>query len=121
MGAIQSAKAHFALFRTRAIEVPEWAGDDGQPLIVYAAPMTLADKQKVQDYNERMGVMETLAQVLILKARDGEGKALFTVADKHALMHSVDPDVLARVVHEITRPRSVEELEKNSARTPSST
>jgi hypothetical protein len=113
MSAIDRATAHFSLYKTRTIEVAEWGADDGSPLLIYVPPITLAQKQKISNYADSMGVMEALAQTLILLARDESGKPLFTIADKHALMHRTDPDVLGRVVREMTRPRTVEEQEKN--------
>jgi hypothetical protein len=109
MSAIDRATAHFSLYKTRTIEVAEWGADDGSPLLIYVPPITLAQKQRISNYTDIMGVMEAL----ILLAKDEAGKPLFTIADKHALMHRTDPDVLARVVREMTRPRTVEEQEKN--------
>jgi len=119
MSAIDRATAHFALYKTRVIEVPEWAGDDGAPLLVYCPPVTLLQKNKISQYYDSLGGVEALAQVLILLARDAEGKPMFTIADKHALMHRTDPDVIARVVRELSRARTMDELEKNSAAPPS--
>lgn len=111
MAAIDNLRAHFSRQQVRVIEVPEWAGDDGRPLLIYAKPLTLADKQKLRHLALNGGELEVLAQTLIMKAEDECGGRLFTVADKHALMHSVDPDVLARVASHITRPRTEEEFE----------
>lgn len=113
MPAIDQLKAHFSAQSVRVIEVPEWGDGSGQPLLIYAKPLTLADKQRLRRVAQDGGDIEVLAYTLIYKATDAEGKPLFTVADKHALMHQVDPDVLARVAAQITRPRSVDELEKN--------
>lgn len=112
MSAIDNARAHFSRQAVRIIEVEEWPGDDGKPLVIYAKPLTLAEKQKLRNFAQQFGDMEILAQTLILKAEDAQGEKLFTIADKHALMHATDPDVLARVVVQITRPRGVDELEK---------
>jgi len=97
MSAIDSAKAHFAGFGIQQLEVPEW-GEDGKPLIVYWKPMTLAEKQRLATVGEQDGYLARLADCLILKGLDAEGKKLFTLEHKHALRHSVDPDVLARIV-----------------------
>lgn len=112
MAAIDQLKAHFSAQSVRVIEVPEW-GEANAPLLIYAKPLTLADKQKLRRLAMEGGEMEVLAHTLIIKATDGEGQPLFTVADKHDLMHKVDPDVLARVASQITRPRSTDELQKN--------
>lgn len=111
-GAIDRAKAHFSKFQRRRIEVPEWADDAGAPLVIHVQPLTLADKQKLRQHAER-GQLESLAYCLILKAEDADGKKVFTLDDKHALMTRVDPDVLARVAGEITAPLSDEDIAKN--------
>lgn len=113
MSAIEQIKAHFSSQAVRTIEVPEWAGVDGQPMVIYARPLTLSEKQRLRSLAQTGGEMEILVNTLILKAEDGEGKKLFTVADKHDLMNKADPDVVARVVMQITRPRGVDEIQKN--------
>ena len=113
MKPIESVKAHFALYKRRRVEVPQWAQEDGTPLVLYSDPMTLADKQKVRGYLEEHGDVIGLVHLLILKARTEDGKPVFTLDDKHALVHKADPDVIARIAREITRPPRIEELEKN--------
>ena len=48
-----------------------------------------------------------------MKARDAEGKPLFTLEDKRALLHGVDWAVVTRVVGEIVAAPSVEDAVKN--------
>lgn len=112
MSAIDQVKAHFSNQQVRLIEVPEWAGDDGQPLMIYAKPLTLTEKQKLRAYAQNGGELEILVYTLIMKAEDAQGNKLFTVEHKHSLMNSADPDVVGRVAREITRARTEEELEK---------
>lgn len=120
MAAIDHVKAHFARLEIHTIEVPEWAGEDGRPLVIYCRPITLAEKQKIFAAGEREGRMAMLATALILKAEDGQGAKLFTLEHKHALMHHADPDVVADVVSQMMTSPSVEDAEKNSPRTPNS-
>ena len=112
MAAIDQLTGHFSRQQVRVVEVAEWADDTDRPMLIYTRPMTLADKAKLSTYAETTSHLEVLAYTLILKAEDEQGQKLFTVEHKHKLMHSVDPDVLARVVREMTRPRTVEEMEK---------
>jgi hypothetical protein len=116
---IEQMKRHFAAFGTQSIEVPEW-GEDGKPLVIYYTPMTLAEKQRLDYALEREGRVGRLADALIMKALDAQGKPLYTVADKKALREEVDPDVLARVVVRMMTTPSIEDMEKNSKGTPSS-
>lgn len=111
--ALAGIVAHHAARESRVVLVPEWAVD-GQPLAIHVTPMTLAEQQRIREAGQREGDAARLVQVLITKARDGEGKPLFTVADKVTLLTSCDPDVLARVVIEmLAETRSVEAHVKN--------
>lgn len=112
MSLIDRMKAHFTDIGVRHIEVPEW-GEDGKPLLVYFRPMTLAEKQKLLSIGERDGLVARLADALVMKAMDAEGKKLFTVEDKHALRNQVDPDVLARVVRDMMSSPGVDEMGKD--------
>lgn len=113
MSAIEQIKAHFSSQMVRTIEVPEWAGLDGQPLLIYAKPLTLSEKQRLRTLSQSGSEVEVLVNTLIMKAEDAQGNKLFSVAEKHAFMNQADPDVIARVVMQITRPRSIDEIQKN--------
>jgi hypothetical protein len=112
VGAIDRAKAHFTDLGVQRQEVPEW-GEEGKPLVVYWRPMNLAQKQKIQHIGEREGWIARLADALIMLATDADGKKLYTIEDKHALRHNVDPDVLARVVTRMMASPGVEEMGKS--------
>jgi len=116
MSLIERMKAHFTDIGVRHLEAPEW-GEEGKPLVIYFSPLTLAEKQKLQTIGERDGYVARLADALIMKAMDAEGKKLYTVADKHALRNQVDPDVLARVVLEMMSSPGVDEMGKGSSGT----
>jgi hypothetical protein len=113
MSVIDNARAHFSRAGQRRIEVPEWAepGSD-QPLVIFSTPVTLADQQKLNNVGEKFGHMEMLAQCVILKATDEQGKKLFTIADKRHLMEAVDRNVVARIVKEMMETPTQEELGK---------
>ena len=113
MKPLDCARGHFKAGPTRATEVPEWKDESGAPLVVYSTPITLAEKSKIAKAAEHYGGVEMLAHVLILRARTAQGELMFTIADKHALLHSVDPDVLARLARELMKAASIEEMEKN--------
>jgi len=114
MSAIDQVKAHFGRLDTRQIEVPEWADDQGNPLIIHCAPITLAEKAKITRAGDEFGRVIMLVHALIIKAEDAEGKKLFTLADKKALAERADPDVIARIVSQMMYAPSIEEAEKNS-------
>jgi hypothetical protein len=110
MGLLDNAKKHFDEQDTRRIEVPEWADSEGKGGIIYAEPLTLAEKGNIKKQTDRRGEIDALIYVLILKARDAQGEPIFTLEDKQALKHKIDPDVIARVVSEILLAPSVGDL-----------
>ena len=111
MSVIDRAKNHFAAKDVRVIEVEEW-GDNGQPLKVYSKPMTLAEKRKLFN-GAKDADIGILVDVLIMKARDEKGDALFTLENKRDLLNAVDPEIIGRVASLILADQSVEELAKN--------
>lgn len=111
MSVIDRAKNHFAAKDVRVIEVEEW-GDNGNPLKIYARPMTLAEKRKLFNGAKEADI-GILVDVLIMKARDEKGEAIFTLEHKRDLLNAVDPEVIGRVASLILAEHSVEELAKN--------
>lgn len=99
MTVIEQAKKHFKDKEVREIAVPEW-GDEGGPLVIYADPVTLAEKNRVKKRIDRDG-LEGLAFALVLKAKTADGEKMFTIKDLHDLAHKVDPDVLTRIASDL--------------------
>jgi len=110
MKAIERAKAHFVEQDVKVIEVHEWSDGD-EVLKVFAKPLTLAEMSKLQRYAKDDDVA-LMAYCLIHKALDSDGEKVFDLSDKHALMNSVDKDVLARVATEIMSSPTVEQQAK---------
>lgn len=110
-GVMDRAVAHFSAQEIRTIEVPEWGDEDG-PLVIYVAPFTLREQARLQKASKNGSDAAVLADVLVMKAMDGEGNKLFTMDDKHAMQTKVDALVLARVASEIMAV-DVDEIEKN--------
>lgn len=119
MSIIDRMKAHFAGLGAQKIEVPEW-GEDGRPLVIYYHPITLAERQKIMAAGERDGAVAAYADVLIMKALDAQGKNLYTIEHKHALRHSVDPDIIRRVGMQMMVVPTAAEMGNASSRTPDS-
>jgi hypothetical protein len=109
---IDRAKAHYAAYGVQSASVPEW-GEADQPLQVYWSPVTLAERQKIVNRIKDGATLEAMAYALILKAQDGQGKNLFSLEDKLALMNGVDASVVERVAGLILAAPSVEDAEKN--------
>ena len=112
MRAIDRAKEHFNSLQVKRIEVPEW-GDKKGPFVIYSKPFTLRDQGKLQLATKNSNESEMLAELLIMKALDEKGDALFTIEDKVALKTQVDANILARIAAEIMLVVP-QELEKNS-------
>ncbi len=94
MDPIDLVREHFASLGTRKIEVPEWK------LTVYAAPVTLAEKNRLYKKSKESD-MELLVDLLIMKATDANGQKLFTLEHKPTLLNKADSNVVARVANAI--------------------
>lgn len=114
MRLIEQVRTHFDGLTRARIEVPEWAGDDGKPAVIYARPMTMAEKQKIANAGANDGHIASLVTTLILKAEDEAGNKVFTLDDKHTLMNRADTEVLARIILQMRDTPSVEAQEKKS-------
>lgn len=112
MKAIDRAKAHFDSLDIKKIEVPEWGDDDGNPLVIYCKPITLAETQKLYKL-AREDDLAMMAYVVIYKALDAEGNKLFDLTDKNALLNKVDRDVLIKISTEMMSSMSDAQVKKN--------
>lgn len=114
--------AHEARGRLR-IEVPEWAGEDGAPCVLYARPYTLADERAImrdiKDDNP-----DGFASLVVRKLQYEDGTPAFSLADKPRLLRAADALLIKRLAAQIMagpphQPRSLEEAEKKSPGTGS--
>ena len=110
MSVIDRVKEHFESQGVKKIEVAEW-GEEGQPLVIYCSPFTLAEKRNLFKgaKNDDLGV---LVDAIVLKAKDGEGNKIFKLDDKLTLLNNADANVIARVSTEMLNGVSYEEAEK---------
>tara|TARA_R110002126_G_scaffold25490_1_gene87079 strand:- start:8026 stop:8346 length:321 start_codon:yes stop_codon:yes gene_type:complete len=106
MSILDKAISHFEAKGIRQIEVEEWG------IVIHCSPFTMNEKRKLLRV-AKDDDLEFLVRALIMKAKDKAGDALFDLADKVSLMNKVDPDVITRIVTEITASSSVEEMEVN--------
>ena len=107
MKVIDRAKSHFESLGVQHIEVPEWEDEHGHPTVIYWNPVTLAEKKKIfhSDITGGMVINDVavLADIVIMKSLDKDGKKLFQPEDKLPIMHKVDSDVLARTATAIMK------------------
>jgi len=112
------AKAQFKARRTpdtlEEIAVPEWGVS-----VWYWPDMTLQERREIyllakQEDGHTVLDLEAMAVSLIVRARDSSGKKLFSMPEKRELMTEYDPDVISRVVGQMsTAAETVEDAEKN--------
>lgn len=113
MSVIDRAKSHFESLGTQSIEVPEWKDDDGKPTVIYWNPITLAEKNRLLKKSDSLNDVSLLADILIMKALDKDGKKMFLLEDKIPLMHKTDADVLATIANKMVAAISPLEVKKN--------
>lgn len=97
---LENAVSHGARRQTRVIEVPEW-GDENGPLLIYVQPWTMSEKGKAFALMQKNG-LAGMVDVLQFKATDSEGKLIFQLGDRARLKNDADPDVITRIVEEMT-------------------
>lgn len=93
-----------------SVEVPEW-----DTTIYYKRTWSLKQQEPVNRLNSQGKATEAVVETLIIRALDEDGRPVFKRADKTELMNKVDPDVIARIVIEMSKEDdySQEDVEKN--------
>lgn len=112
---IDRVQSHFEQGRT-CLEVPEWGEDPDNPLKIYSTPLTLREKKRIVEMTSDNN--EATARVVILKACDEKGDAIFDIADLQTLMRKADADVLERICLWISsgvNPGAVDEYVEEAA------
>ena len=114
----EQAKSQFAERRKPetlvAIPVPAW-----NTTVYFWPDMTLSERREIfmlakQKGDETILDLEAMAITLIVRARDKEGKRLFSKAERMELMNEYDPEVITQIVSAMNSPvPNVEDAEKN--------
>jgi len=86
---------HFNSLKGQFVEVPEW-GKDGKPAVIWFDPLTFQDWVDLDDKDP-----QHLAKVIIKKAKDAQGNALYTLADLPTFLYKTSPAVIERVANRI--------------------
>ena len=118
MDVIDRAKSHFESLGVQHIEVPEWEDEHGQETVIYWNPITLSEKKKIFSKADSAGGMAfndvgILADIVVMKSLDKDGKKLFKPEDRIAIMHKVDSDVLSRIATAMVQAINPEQVKKN--------
>lgn len=114
---LQRAAEHLKEQGYKRIEVSEWGEEDGKPLIIWARPITLADRRKciARNKDDQMG---QLAELVILKSLDDNLKRHFKRTEKNFMMEHTDDAVISRIADEIMGGETFEDAETGDKITP---
>lgn len=121
MSVIDRATAHYATQERLIIGVPEW-GDGDKPLEIHVFPMTMADVNSMQKVaGKKASNIEQAANIIVVKAKDKDGKRLFSLTDRDKLLNQSDWRVVSRIAEQIEAHffGDVETTKGNSEPTPS--
>lgn len=109
---MSKARSHFSEVMSQELKsfyIEEW-----DETIYFKKGSNFASEAKVIELQNQGKTAEALIQVMINKTLDKDGKRVFTDASKTELMHSVDPNVILKIVNAINSDSvSVEDAEKN--------
>lgn len=107
MSAIDNIVSHFEGHGVKEIHVPEWN------LTIYSKPINVNEQRSLMKVAKNDD-LKFLVRALVMKAMDKDGNKLFDLMeDEPKLLAKADPNVLARVVTEMTATPSVEDMEGN--------
>ena len=111
---LERARLHFKPDELRKLnDVPEWGESPDAPLVLFAKPVTMADKKLLSNRYKDGGLQEMYAHALILKATHADGRPAFSLADKRDLMTGSDPAVVERIAQQILAVADLEDVAKN--------
>lgn len=101
MSVIDRATSHYAQQEKLIITVPEW-GEEDKPLEIHVFPMTMAEVNMMQKIaSKKASNIEQAANIIVVKAKDKDGKRLFTITDRDKLMQEADYRVVSRIAEKI--------------------
>ena len=113
MSILDRAKSHFENIGVQSIEVPEWKDEDGKATVIYWNPINLFEKNKLFKKSDNMTDVSILADIVVMKSLDKDGKKIFKLEDKMDLLTRVDSDVLSRIATAMIQVVSPDEVKKN--------
>lgn len=110
-----TSKIEVASSGHKSMEVPEWQVD-GQPLKIFYTSLTVGESKKIAkrfpNFMEKITDSEIQVFIIIQKAMDEKGDALFDIGDK-VWFDQQDPLLIQRIVAPMIVSETVEEQEKN--------
>ncbi len=110
---LEAAKVHFRDRMSgdlKCVTVPEW----GDANIYFKPSMNFKEQGEVLKLHAENKPAEAVIMTLILKAMDENGAKLFKRANMTEMMRSIDPEVVSRIVTEMSDDEpTVEDAVKN--------
>jgi len=93
------------------VYVEEWDMD-----VYFRTTSTLKQESKIVELSSQGKTIEALVETIITKSMDENGKPLFSIHDKAALLNEADPTVVLKLSRALNGGdiETVEEAEKNS-------
>jgi hypothetical protein len=99
-------------FQSLGVQSMDIEHKDGSVSKVYWNPITLSEKKKLFDKSTNINDVSLLADIVVMKAIDKDGKKLFSLEDKLILMHSVNSETIANVATAMVQTLNPEDVKK---------
>ena len=116
MSIIDKATAHYAAQERLIISVSEWETE------IHVFPMTMAEVNMMQKIaSKKASNIEQAANIIVVKAKDKDGKRLFSLNDRDKLLQQSDYKVVSRIAEKIEERffGNIEDIKGNSVATTS--
>lgn len=77
---------------------------NGEDLDFYVTPLTAAERERAQKNAKTDSANDYALQLLILKAKDENGQAMFRPGDAAVLKQEVEDEILQQMILKVLRP-----------------
>ena len=114
MSLINQAPSHYSIIRKatpRKLEIPAWEKDGVAPVVYIRAHINLRQTAEILHLTQTGKEAEAFALTLIYRLMDEEGKRVFRLTDKDALIDQTDPEVLSDIINAINSDDNEDEDE----------
>ena len=99
-------------FQSLGVQSMDIEHKDGSVTKVYWNPITLSEKKKLFDKSTNLNDVSLLADIVVMKAIDKDGKKLLSLEDKLGLMHSVNSETIGKVAEAMVQTINPEDVKK---------
>ena len=99
-------------FQSLGVQSMDIEHKDGSVTKVYWNPITLSEKKKLFDKSTNLNDVSLLADIVVMKAIDKDGKKLLSLEDKLSLMHTANSETIAKVAEAMVQTINPEDVKK---------